>query len=70
MAYDDALKDYTRFDFTDPQGRWTRPVYRRSEERRVIPVNMGTPYRGDKGTAVSPGTAGSPGTAESPAAAG
>ena len=39
MAYEDALKDYTRFDFTDPQGRWTRPVYRRGNGPAVIIIH-------------------------------
>ena len=39
MAYEDALKDYSRFDFTDPQGRWTRPVYRRGSGPAVIVIH-------------------------------
>ena len=39
MSYEDALKDYTRFDFTDPQGRWTRPVYRRGSGPAVIVIH-------------------------------
>jgi dienelactone hydrolase len=39
MAYLDALKDYTRFDFTDPQGRWTRPVWRRGAGPAVIVIH-------------------------------
>jgi len=39
MAYDDALKDYTRFDFTDPAGRWTRPVWRRGAGPAVIVIH-------------------------------
>ena len=29
MADDGSLDGYVRFDFTDPLGRWTRPVFRR-----------------------------------------
>ena len=32
----DPLKAYQRFDFTDPAGRWTRPVYRRGSGPAVI----------------------------------
>jgi len=39
MAYEDALKDYTRFDFTDPAGRWTRPVWRRGAGPAVIVIH-------------------------------
>ena len=39
MADIDALKDYQRFDFTDPQGRWTRPVYRRGAGPAVIVIH-------------------------------
>ena len=39
MTHDDALKDYTRFDFTDPAGRWTRPVYRRGSGPAVIVIH-------------------------------
>ena len=39
MAYEDALGDYTKFDFTDPQGRWTRPVYRRGAGPAVIVIH-------------------------------
>ncbi len=39
MAYEDALKDYARFDFTDPAGRWTRPVYRRGAGPAVIVIH-------------------------------
>ncbi len=39
MAYDDALKDYQRFDFTDPEGRWTRPVWRRGSGPAVIVIH-------------------------------
>jgi dienelactone hydrolase len=33
----DALKDYTRFDFND--GRWTRPVFRRGQGPAVIIIH-------------------------------
>src|ERR1043166_3478461 len=33
------LQDYTRFEFTDPQGRWTRPVYRRGSGPAVIVIH-------------------------------
>ncbi len=36
MADTDVMKDYTRFDFTDPARRWTRPVYRRGTGPAVI----------------------------------
>ena len=36
MTYDAVLKDYLRFEFTDPQGRWTRPVWRRGSGPAVI----------------------------------
>ena len=39
MAYDDALKDYERFEYTDPRGRWTRPVYRRGTGPAVIVIH-------------------------------
>ncbi len=39
MAYEDALKDYRRFDFTDPAGRWTRPVWRRGAGPAVIVIH-------------------------------
>ncbi|MGI9169076.1 MAG: dienelactone hydrolase family protein [Caulobacteraceae bacterium] len=35
----DALRDYARFDFTDPAGRWTRPVYRRGAGPAVIVIH-------------------------------
>lgn len=34
-----ALKDYERFEFTDPGGRWTRPVWRRGEGPAVIVIH-------------------------------
>lgn len=39
MAYEDALKDYRKFDFTDPAGRWTRPVWRRGSGPAVIVIH-------------------------------
>lgn len=39
MAEAAALKDYTRFEFTDPTGRWTRPVYRRGAGPAVIVIH-------------------------------
>jgi len=39
MDYLDALKDYQRFDFTDPAGRWTRPVWRRGTGPAVIVIH-------------------------------
>ncbi len=36
----DALAAYRRFDFTDPEGRWTRPVFRRGSgpaPQQVVP---------------------------------
>jgi dienelactone hydrolase len=35
----DALADYARFDFTDPAGRWTRPVWRRGTGPAVIVIH-------------------------------
>ncbi|MGI8839236.1 MAG: dienelactone hydrolase family protein, partial [Caulobacteraceae bacterium] len=39
MADLDALKDYARFDFTDPKGRWTRPVWRRGSGPAVVVIH-------------------------------
>jgi dienelactone hydrolase len=39
MSHEAALSNYTRFDFTDPQGRWTRPVYRRGAGPAVIVIH-------------------------------
>jgi dienelactone hydrolase len=39
MAWEDALKAYDRSDFTDPAGRWTRPVYRRGSGPAVIVIH-------------------------------
>lgn len=36
---DDALAAYSRFDFTDPEGRWTRPVFRRGRGPAVIVIH-------------------------------
>ena len=39
MAHLDALKDYQRFEFTDPLKRWTRPVWRRGTGPAVIIIH-------------------------------
>ena len=39
MPYEDALSAYERFDFTDPAGRWTRPVWRRGSGPAVIVIH-------------------------------
>jgi dienelactone hydrolase len=39
MIHDETLKDYVRFDFTDPPGRWTRPVWRRGSGPGVIVIH-------------------------------
>ncbi len=39
MNHDAALQDYQRFDFTDPQDRWTRPVWRRGAGPAVIVIH-------------------------------
>ena len=39
LAHLDALKDYQRFDYTDPQNRWTRPVWRRGRGPGVIVIH-------------------------------
>jgi dienelactone hydrolase len=39
VADDDSLEAFARFDFTDPQGRWTRPVYRRGAGPAVIVIH-------------------------------
>jgi dienelactone hydrolase len=39
MSYLAALKDYERFDYTDPAGRWTRPVWRRGSGPAVIIIH-------------------------------
>jgi dienelactone hydrolase len=35
-ADNSVLREYQRFDFTDPEGRWTRPVWRRGSGPAVI----------------------------------
>jgi dienelactone hydrolase len=40
MPHDDHSQDaFQRFEFTDPQGRWTRPVYRRGSGPAVIVIH-------------------------------
>jgi dienelactone hydrolase len=39
MSHLAALRDYRRFDFTDPGGRWTRPVWRRGAGPGVIIIH-------------------------------
>ena len=39
MTHEAALFDYTRFDFTDSLGRWTRPVWRRGSGPAVIVIH-------------------------------
>jgi dienelactone hydrolase len=39
MSYESALSAYARSDFTDPAGRWTRPVYRRGSGPAVIVIH-------------------------------
>jgi dienelactone hydrolase len=39
MSDDDSLDAFQRFEFTDPQGRWTRPVYRRGAGPAVIVIH-------------------------------
>ena len=39
MNHEDALEGFTRFDFTDPEGRWTRPVWRRGTGPAVIVIH-------------------------------
>jgi dienelactone hydrolase len=39
MIHDAALKGYDRFDFTDPRGRWTRPVWRHGSGPGVIVIH-------------------------------
>ena len=34
MADEHRLDAFERFEFTDPAGRWTRPVYRAGPARR------------------------------------
>lgn len=37
MTYDDVLKDYAKFEFSD--GRWSRDVYRRGTGPAVIIIH-------------------------------
>jgi dienelactone hydrolase len=39
MADETSLEAFGRFDFTDPEGRWTRPVYRRGSGPAVIVIH-------------------------------
>ena len=39
MADEASLEAFERFDFTDPEGRWTRPVYRRGSGPAVIVIH-------------------------------
>ena len=39
MAWLEALNAYNRFDYTDPEGRWTRPVFRRGAGPAVIIIH-------------------------------
>jgi len=39
MDEDYSLEAFTRFDFTDPAGRWTRPVYLRGSGPAVIVIH-------------------------------
>ncbi len=39
MAADDSLDAFERFEFTDPAGRWTRPVYKRGAGPAVIVIH-------------------------------
>ncbi|MFI4976115.1 MAG: dienelactone hydrolase family protein [Caulobacterales bacterium] len=39
MSYEAALAAYEKFDFTDPERRWTRPVYRRGAGPAVIVIH-------------------------------
>jgi len=39
MTDDTSLATFERFDFTDPQGRWTRPVYRKGAGPAVIVIH-------------------------------
>jgi dienelactone hydrolase len=39
MAGEDLLQDFTCFPFTDPDGRWTRPVWRRGAGPAVIVIH-------------------------------
>ncbi len=39
MSYEAALSAYDRFEFTDPDGLWTRPVWRRGSGPAVIVIH-------------------------------
>jgi dienelactone hydrolase len=39
MADETSLDAFERFDFTDPEGRWTRPVYKRGSGPAVIVIH-------------------------------
>jgi dienelactone hydrolase len=39
MSDEDTLEAFQRFEFTDPDGRWTRPVYRRGSGPAVIVIH-------------------------------
>jgi dienelactone hydrolase len=39
MTADESLSSFERFDFTDPDGRWTRPVYRKGAGPAVIVIH-------------------------------
>jgi dienelactone hydrolase len=39
VHYEQALADHRRFDFADPEGRWTRPVWRRGSGPAVIVIH-------------------------------
>jgi dienelactone hydrolase len=39
VGHETALKDYQRLDFSDPQGLWTRPVWRRGSGPAVIVIH-------------------------------
>ena len=39
MSEEAALSGFTRFEFTDPKGRWTRPVYRAGSGPAVIVIH-------------------------------
>jgi dienelactone hydrolase len=39
MTDEQSLEAFERFEFTDPEGRWTRPVYRRGAGPAVIVIH-------------------------------
>jgi dienelactone hydrolase len=39
MTTPEALQDYSRFEYTDPAGKWTRPVYRKGTGPAVIVIH-------------------------------